>query len=129
MPDCDLVYVHWEETGGFCRGHIESVNVQYRHGVYCSAETSTGWLPVPYWLPPAPEELASAEKEKKRKRRPTKAENAKHDGDEEEEVKVEKREEQQKGDAQSPRKTCCQPTETSSGGNGKKFQRADCCVY
>ena len=54
------------------------------------------------------DELASAEKEKKRKRRPTKAEKA------DEEVKVEKREEQQKWDAQSPRKTWCHPMETAA---------------
>ena len=99
MPDCGLVYVYWEETGGFCRGHLKSANVQYRDGVY---ELFSG--DKYRWLPPAAEELASAEKEKKRNRT-TKAEKAKHDDEEEEEVKVEKREEQQKGDAQSPRKT------------------------
>ena len=99
MPDCGLVYVYWEEAGGFCRGHIKSENVQYRDGVY---ELFSG--DEYRWLPPAAEELASAEKEKKRNRT-TKAEKAKHDDEEEEEVKVEKREEQQKGDAQSPRKT------------------------
>ena len=46
MPDSVLVYVYWEEAGGFCSGNIKSENVQYRDGVY---ELFSGdeyrWLP------------------------------------------------------------------------------------
>ena len=62
MPDCGLVYVYWEEAGGFCRGHIKSVNVQYRDGDELFRGDEYRWLPA------AAEKLASAEKEKKRKK-------------------------------------------------------------
>ena len=123
MPDCGLVYVT-EEAGGFCRGHIKSETCST--AMECmnySADTSTAGFPL------QPRNSPPLKNRKNEKRRPTKAEKTKHDDEEEEEVKMEKREEQQKGDAQSPHKTSCQRIEKSSGGNGKKFQRADCCVY
>ena len=116
MPDCG-------RTRQLLTRRFSVYNIIYKF-VNCSAETSTAGFPLQPRNSPPPKTR------KRRKKRPTKAEKAKH-ADEEEEVNVEESERR----AAKRRRTVSSQNvmlangKKSSSGNGKKFQRADCCVY